>query len=179
MDTRKTVKSNPEHSLLQDKLDVAEAEIKRLRSRTHQIQQAESARHASLESQVASWQRDMSLAKERVKDWRVDWTTDPPSQGEHGFWAYCSQNNKDDVLALVIEKQEALQKLSQLESKHAIQACELEYYRKREVSRIVEILSSNPEVSAAEIAAKLFHPLPFASTLLQIAREQKTNLSSK
>lgn len=85
------------------KLHEAQAEVARLTARTHEIAADGDRRNADLESAVARYQARFNAARERTKDWRPDWTTDPPSQEAYGWWRYSSRNHVDEV-ALLIEE---------------------------------------------------------------------------
>lgn len=71
-----------------------EAEVQRLRARTHEIAAQKDREMAELRSKVERQDADYARAREAVKEVRADWTTDPPSQEEYGFWRYTSQNTR-------------------------------------------------------------------------------------
>lgn len=67
-------------------------EILRLRKRTHELASRAEQRTSILMSQVARYRGDYDRAREMVRHVKADWTTDPPSQEELGFWRYSSHN---------------------------------------------------------------------------------------
>lgn len=68
------------------------AEVQRLRKRTHELADRANQQSRGLISQVARYRGDFDRAREMVRHVKADWTADPPSQEELGFWRYSSQN---------------------------------------------------------------------------------------
>lgn len=104
-----------ENERLEDRALVAEAdarnvraEVERLRARTHEIAAAKDRKMSDLQSRVEQTDRAFAEARERVKDVKADWTTDPPSQEEGGFWRYTSYNTKM-ALGVMAKEVELLQ----------------------------------------------------------------------
>ena len=100
--------------VLRAERDEARKEAERLRTRTHEIQEAADKRNASLQKAVDNYRNAFARAREMVKDVKADWTTDPPSQGDYGFWRYTSQNTTDTLAYMASQIIEAEQSRDQL-----------------------------------------------------------------
>lgn len=96
-----------ETAVLQARIDELEGERERLRRRTHEIQEAADKKMGKLESQVAQYRNRFTAARDRVAPWVATWTTDPPSQERFGWWRYASQDQVDEITALVSEVRDA------------------------------------------------------------------------
>lgn len=95
---------------LAQQLAESQAEVERLRQRTHEIQAQEMARRAKLD-------KDMHQAKsfiERGRKWSsqliANWTSDPGAT----FWSHGSYHNRAIVTALVLERDEARAEVERL-----------------------------------------------------------------
>lgn len=55
-------------------------EIARLRQQNHEHAEKRDRELADLNSRVAKYERSQAEARERVRNWPVDWTTDPPER---------------------------------------------------------------------------------------------------
>ena len=84
-----------------------EAERDRLRVRTHEIQEAADKRAAALQARVAAFDRAIDTAKGAAKSFKADWTADPPSQQEGGFWRYTSALTREVLIGFMGRTQEA------------------------------------------------------------------------
>ena len=109
-----------------EKLAIQRAEADRLRARTHEIQERESRERAALQSQVDRFRHAFARAEEAVRDFRADWTTDPPSQEPYGFWRYTSQVTKDAMALVVQQRLDAEMNLEQAEADWQDAMAELE-----------------------------------------------------
>jgi hypothetical protein len=83
------------------------ATIDRLRARTHDIAAEHQTRTHRMERDLARCRERFAKAREYTKHWKVEWTTDPASQKEDGWWRYTSCWAIDNVTALVARAEEA------------------------------------------------------------------------
>lgn len=88
------------------KVAEVEVEVERLRKRSHEIATAKDREMASLQSQVDRYRHAFAQAREVIKDFRADWTTDPPSQEEDGFWRYTSEVTREAMGAVMLAANE-------------------------------------------------------------------------
>ena len=132
--------------VLRAERDEARKEAERLRTRTHEIQEAADKRNASLQKAVDNYRNAFARAREMVKDVKADWTTDPPSQGDYGFWRYTSQNTTDTLAYMASQIIEAEQSRDQL--REALR--EAEAQRDDLAQRLTEALGHERQPNGAE-----------------------------
>jgi chromosome segregation ATPase len=84
-----------------------EEDVERLRARTHQIAEAKDAEHKQAMRDYGRLREAVESARERTRSWEVDWTTDPPSQADYGWWRYTSHNHAMEVVALLVARDAA------------------------------------------------------------------------
>lgn len=88
----------------------AEAEIERLRVRTHEIAEAKDAEYAKAMRDYGRLRQAIDLAKERTANWQPSDTAVPSvtwSEYPGSWWAHSSHNSCMDVSALIVERDEA------------------------------------------------------------------------
>ena len=90
-------------------------EIGRLRNQNKEAAERRDREQAQMQSQIAHHERMIREARERMKNAKVDWTDDPPSQQPDGWWQYTSHNNRAEAIAFVTEIAELKQDCKLLE----------------------------------------------------------------
>jgi hypothetical protein len=90
--------------------------VERLRQRVHEVADEGNQRAAHLQSKCDRYDAIVERAREFTRQWRADWTTDPPSQTEYGWWRYTSQATTEIVIGLMGLLEEAEEKLDVMRS---------------------------------------------------------------
>ena len=83
------------------------AMIDRLRARTHEIASVHQTRTHRMERDLTRCRERFAKAREYTKHWKVNWTTDPPSQEGDGWWRYTSVWAAENITALLARAEDA------------------------------------------------------------------------
>lgn len=129
-----------------------EADVERLRTRTHEIAEAKDAEHREEAKEYARLREAVDRARERVRNWKADWTADPRSQGPEGWWHYTSHNHAMEAVALVADRNDALTRVAGLEEglrgikrTAGLMSCSCSFRVPQEVDALVEAAPSKEE----------------------------------
>lgn len=113
---------NQERAWLVTRIRELEAEVERLRARTHEIQEGWDKKCGKLRAEAARRQRYFDEAREKVSHWTSDWhTTD---NGPGSWWRSTSSNHATEVTALIARATDAEAELAELRAaaREAIEA---------------------------------------------------------
>lgn len=87
-----------------DEIAELRQDVERLRRQNHAMAAAHDRETASLRSRVAVFEAARDRARELVRGSPVDWTDDPPSREPDGWWKYTSQQNREILIAALVER---------------------------------------------------------------------------